>query len=133
MHKSPFLLTASAAASLALLGCGQKQPEVVQTSVDPQAEALKNAPPVELPPAIKAAKTYRCKDNSLVYVSFLTDDVTAMVRDKQEEPPVATLKAPAAGQAFVAQDEAGKGFSLSGSGDTVTYTSPDSGTQSCKA
>jgi hypothetical protein len=133
MHKTPFLLTASAAAALALLGCGQKQPEVVQTNVDPQAEALKTAPPVELPPAIKVAKTYRCKDNSLVYVSFLTDDVTALVRDKQEEPPVATLKAPAAGQAFVGEGETGKGFSLSGSGDTVSYTSPDSGTLSCKA
>ncbi|HEX8444549.1 MAG TPA: hypothetical protein VF631_12975 [Allosphingosinicella sp.] len=133
MQKTPFILAASAAATFALLGCQQKQPEVVQTNVDPQAEALKTAPPVELPPAIKAAKTYRCKDNSLVYVSFLTDDVTALARDKQEEPPVATLKAPAAGQAFVGQGETGKGFALSGSGDTVTYTSPDSGTQTCKA
>jgi hypothetical protein len=99
---------------------------------DPQAEALKNAPPVELPPAIKAAKTYRCKDNSLVYISFLTDDVSAMVRDKQEEPPVATLKAPAPGKPFVGVGDTGKGFSLSGSGDTVSYTSPDGGTQSCK-
>jgi hypothetical protein len=84
--------------------------------------------PVTLPPAIKATKTYRCKDNSLLYVTFLADDMTAMVRDKQEEPPVATLKAPQAGQAFVAE-----GFSLSGSGDTVTYDSPDAGSQSCKA
>jgi hypothetical protein len=126
------LLLAACAASLALSAC-QPEPEVVPSNVDTQAEALKTAPPVELPPAIKVAKTYRCKDNSLVYVSFMTDDVTAAVRDKQEEPPVATLKAPAPGQAFVGQGETGKGFSLSGSGDTVSYTSPDSGTQSCKA
>jgi hypothetical protein len=131
MHK-PFPFLAASAAALALLGCQKPEPEVVQTNVDPQAEALKTAPPVELPPAIKAAKTYRCKDNSLVYVSFMTDDVTATVRDKQEEPPVATLKAPAAGQAFVGQGETGKGYALSGSGDSVSYTSPDSGTQSCK-
>ncbi len=132
MHKSPLLITACAA-SLALIGCQKPEPEVVQSNVDQQAEALKSAPPVELPPAIKAAKTYRCKDNSLVYVSFMTDDVTVAVRDKQEEPPVATLKAPAPGQAFVGQGDSGKGFSLSGSGDNVTYTSPDSGTQTCKA
>ena len=129
MHK---LLFAASAASLALTAC-KPEPEVVPSNVDTQAEALKTAPPVELPPAIKVAKTYRCKDNSLVYISFMTDDVTAAVRDKQEEPPVATLKAPAPGQAFVGQGETGKGFSLSGSGDTVSYTSPDSGTQSCKA
>jgi hypothetical protein len=131
MQKTP-LIIAACAASLALAAC-KPEPEVVPSSVDPQAEALKAAPPVELPPAIKVAKTYRCKDNSLVYISFMTDDVTAAVRDKQEEPPVATLKAPAPGQAFVGQGESGKGFSLSGSGDTVSYTSPDSGTQSCKA
>lgn len=131
--QKPHLLLAACAAALALSACQQKEPEVVQSNVDAQAEALKTAPPVELPPAIKIAKTYRCKDNSLVYVSFMTDDVTAAVRDKQEEPPVATLKAPAAGQAFVGQGESGKGFSLSGSGDTVSYTSPDSGTQSCSA
>ncbi len=81
MHKSPLLL--ACAVSLALAACQQQEPEVVQTNVDPQAEALKTAPPVELPPAIKVAKTYRCKDNTLVYVSFMTDDVTAAVRDKQ--------------------------------------------------
>jgi hypothetical protein len=80
-----------------------------------------------LPPAIRESKTYRCKDNSLVYVSFLDDDLTAMVRDKQEEPPIATLKAPEPGRPFVAE-----GFSLSGSGASVTYTSPDSGTLTCK-
>ena len=126
------LAAASTAALLLLAGC-QAEPVKVGEATDPQAEALKNAPPVTLPPAIKEAKSYRCKDNSLVYISFMTDDVTAAVRDKQEEPPVATLKAPAPGQAFVGQGETGKGFSLSGSGDTVSYTSPDSGTQSCKA
>ncbi|HEX8402527.1 MAG TPA: hypothetical protein VF628_12580 [Allosphingosinicella sp.] len=132
MQKTSFLLAACAATTLSLAAC-KPEPEVVDTTVDPQAEALKNAPPVELPPAIKVAKTYRCKDNSLVYVSFLTDEVTANVRDKQEEPPVATLKAEKAGGPFVGQGDAGKGFSLSGTGDTVSYTSPDSGTQSCKA
>ncbi len=122
------LAAASVAALLSLAAC-QKQPEVVEaTGPDPQAKELAKAAPVELPPAIKASKTYRCKDNSLVYITFLTDNVTALVRDKQEEPPVATLKAPAPGQAYVFE-----GYSLSGEGDQVTYKSPDSGSQSCKA
>ncbi len=118
---------AAAFAALFLLSACNSEPTVVGPT-DPQAEALKNAPKVTLPPAIRVAKTYRCKDNSVVYVSFLADNVTAAVRDKEESPPRVTLKAPGADQPFVAE-----GFSLSGSGDTVTYTSPDSGTQSCRA
>ncbi len=131
MIQHHLLAAASTAALMLLAGCNS-EPVKVGEAADPQAEALKNAPKVALPPAMKD-KTYRCKDNSVVYVSFSSDNVTALVRDKQEEPPVATLKAPAPGQAFVGQGDSGKGFSLSGSGDNVTYTSPDSGTQTCKA
>ena len=127
MHSKPFFAAASLAAFLSLAACGNESETVSSRAPDPLANELAKAPPVQLPPAIKATKTYRCKDNSLVYVSFMADDVTAMVRDKQEEPPVATLKAPAAGQPFTSE-----GYSLSGSGDTVTYNSPDKGSQSCK-
>ncbi len=126
MYKIVFA-AASVAASLSLAACSN-EPEVVDANPDPQAAELAKAPPVTLPPAIKESKTYRCKDNSLVYVTYLADNVTAMVRDKQEEPPVATLKAPAAGEPFVSE-----GFSLSVNGNSITYNSPDKGTQSCKA
>ncbi len=126
MYKIVFA-AASVAASLFLAACSN-EPEVVDTNPDPQAAELAKAPPVTLPPAIKESKTYRCKDNSLVYVTYMADNVTAMVRDKQEEPPVATLKAPAAGEPFVSE-----GFSLSVNGNSITYNSPDKGTQSCKA
>ncbi len=126
MYKIVFA-AAFVAASLSLAACSN-EPEVVDANPDPQAAELAKAPPVTLPPAIKESKTYRCKDNSLVYVTYLADNVTAMVRDKQEEPPVATLKAPAAGEPFVSE-----GFSLSVNGSSITYNSPDKGTQSCKA
>jgi hypothetical protein len=126
MQKTLFI-AASIAASLSLAAC-KNEPEVIDSNPDPQAEELAKAPPVTLPPAIKSSKTYRCKDNSLVYVTLLADDMTAMVRDKEEEPPVATLKAPAPGQPFVSE-----GFSLTVSGNNITYNSPDKGTQSCKA
>jgi len=132
MKNSQILIAASAAALLSLAACSQ-EPEVVDANPDPQAEELAKAAPVTLPPAIKASKTYRCKDNSIVYVNFLTDDISANVRDKEEEPPAVNLKAPAPGEPFVGDGPAGDGFKLVGSGDTVTYTSPDSGTQSCKA
>jgi hypothetical protein len=131
MTNTPLLATAATAALILLAGC-QSEPIKVGEGADPQAEALKNAPKVALPPTMKD-KTYRCKDNSVVYVSFSSDNLTAMVRDKEEEPPRTTLKAPAPGQPFEGQGPEAKGFKLSGSGDTVTYTSPDSGTQTCRA
>ncbi len=131
MTQIRMLAAASTAALILLAGC-QSEPIKVGEGSDPQAEALKNAPKVALPPSIKAAKTYRCKDNSIVYVNFMSDNVTANVRDKEEEPPRTTLKASAPGQPFEGQGPEAQGFKLSGSGDTVTYTSPDSGTQTCR-
>ena len=37
-----------------------------------------------LPPSIAASKTYRCKDNSLVYVDWLSDG-SARVKKTREE------------------------------------------------
>jgi hypothetical protein len=126
MTKTNLLAAASTAALLFLVGC-QAEPVKVGEAVDPQAEALKNAPPVKLPPAIKEAKTYRCKDNSLVYITFMNDNVTAEVRDKQEAPPRATLKAAAPGEAYE-----GSGYSISGSGGSVTYKTPTDAAQTCR-
>jgi hypothetical protein len=127
-NKHPLLAAASLAAFLALAAC-DNQPETVSANDnDPQKEELAKAPPVTLPPPIRESKIYRCKDNSLVYVTYMADDVTAMVRDKQEEPPIATLKAPAKGEPYVAE-----GFSLKVDGKNITYNSPDKGTQTCKS
>ncbi len=117
-----------------LAGCGQKAPEVVGGPQDDAVTiAARNAAPVSLPPAIASSKTYRCKDNSVFYVNFLTDGVSANVRDKQEDPPRVKLVAPAAGEPFVGVETVGEGFKLVGNGNQVTYTSPKSGTQVCKA
>ncbi len=127
MTQTRFLAAASTAALFLLAGC-QAEPVKVGEAVDPQAEALKNAPPVQLPPAIKHARSYRCKDNSVVHITFMNDDTTATVRDKEGQPPLATVKAPAAGQAY-----AGEGYSISGDGENITYKSPKTGSQSCRA
>ncbi len=124
----------AAATFLSLAGCGQKEPEVVGGPQDDAVTiAARNAAPVSLPPAIASSKTYRCKDNSLFYANFLTDGVSANVRDKEEDPPSVNLVAPTAGEPFVGVAPAGTGFKLVGNGAQVTYTSPKSGTQVCKA
>ncbi len=123
------------AALLSTTACGDNPAGNVagETSTNATVNTAAAQPKVELPPAIKSSKTYRCKDNSIVYANFLADDVSANVRDKEEDPPSVMLKAAAPGQPFEGEGEAGKGFRLVGSGDTVTYTSPESGTQSCRS
>ena len=68
--------------SSALAACNNEPETVPASGADPQAEALKTAPKVELPPAIAASRTYRCKDNSLVYIDFYTNN-TAMYRTEK--------------------------------------------------
>lgn len=130
---TPAALALAAALSTAACGDNGAVNATNEASANASANTAAAKAEIVLPPAIKASKTYRCKDNSLVYINFLDDDVSANVRDKEEEPPAVQLKAAAAGEPFEGQGETGKGFRLVGSGDTITYTSPDSGTQSCRS
>lgn len=125
--KNTLFTTAAIAAFLALPACNN-EPETVSTSgVDPQAEQLKTAPKVELPPAIQASRTYRCKDNSLVYIDFYTNN-TAMYRTERGGPAT-TLNAGEGGQPpFTAE-----GYSVSANAANITLTAPGKGTLSCKA
>jgi hypothetical protein len=117
------------AVALGLAGC-KKEPESMNIGTgDPMATELANAAPVELPPALKASKTFRCKDNSLVYVDFMSDDLTAHFKT-DKAGAITNLKAPEKGQAFVSEDGATK---VEGSGDPVTVTLPGKGAQSCKS
>jgi hypothetical protein len=62
------------AAAVALAACNKTNHTIVDNGPpDPMANELKGAPPVELPPAITASKAYRCKDNSLVYIDWLSN------------------------------------------------------------
>lgn len=119
---------AAASALLALAACNTEPETIVAGGPrDDMADELANAAPVELPPSVKDTKTYRCKDNTLVYIDFLSDDMTANLKLEKNAAPT-QLKAPEAGQPMVAE-----GYSLSGSGDTVTIELPGKGSQSCKA
>ena len=123
MHKTHALAAAAIAALAGLAACNT-EPEVVQKE-DPMAEALKNAAPVAPPPMIQVTRTYRCRDNSLLYVDFYTND-TAAVRTREGEAPVAMLTAEGGNPPYT-----GSGYSVSGSGTQVSITAPGHGTQSC--
>ena len=121
-----FPAAAALAASLLLAACGK--PETVTASDnDPTAKEIAAAPPVELPPAIEASRTYRCKDNSLVYVDFFAGGLGANFRTEKTGTPT-KLTAPEAGKPLVAD-----GYSVGGNAATTQIASPGKPAQSCKA
>ena len=129
MTRTPLLITLLAAAALA--GCDSGGQTIVANGPpDPMANELAAAPPVELPKAIVASHSYRCADNSLVYVDWLADNSGANVRT---EPTSAStpLKPGADGQPpFTAAG----GYSVSGAADdsSVTIALPGKPSQSCR-
>jgi hypothetical protein len=125
MQNNRFLAAGAIAAALLLAACNNSEPEVINTNIDPMAEQLKKAPPVkELPPAIASSKAYRCSDNSLFFVEFLTNN-TARLRTVRGGEFVA-LTAEGGNPPFTAE-----GHSVSGTGDTVRITAPGKNNLSC--
>ena len=112
MSKTPLLAAAASAALFALSACHQSQPEMVNT-YDPQAQALQNAAPVELPPAITDNRTFRCADNSLFYVEFYNNN-TAMIHRGSRDATPTQLTGTSANGPFTAA-----GQSVSGTGNNV--------------
>lgn len=123
------LLPAAAVALLALAACNQ-EPEVVSDKApDPLAEQLKNAPKVELPPAIKASVSMRCQPgNALVFAEFFEGDKLVKIRTEQNGPAT-DLKAPEAGQPFTAEG----GYTVTGDSKSATVELPGKGKLTCKS
>lgn len=121
----PKPLSVAALAAVLALGACQSEPETIDTNPDPMANALANATPVELPPSVKESVSYRCKDNSVVYVDFLSDDKSANIRTDKAALPTRVIAANA-GEAMTAE-----GYSLSGMGETVQIAVPGKDAQSC--
>ena len=115
-------------AAMLLAARNQGGPEVIDANPDPMATELANRAPVELPPSIKAERTLRCKDNSLVYVTFFQGDKQARVK-LEKTGPGTMLKAPAAGEPMVADG----GWSLTGDTETISLTQPGKSAVSCHA
>jgi len=114
-----------AAASAALMACEKET--IVQGGKDREVAAA-NAAKVVLPPSITATKTYRCKDNSVVHIDWLSDNKSANFRAEETAAPV-QLKAAVAGEPMIAE-----GYSLTGDAKsaTITVTRPGVAAESCK-
>ena len=133
-------LTLVVMGAAALAACNPNPETIVANGApDPMAEELANAAPVELPPAIAASKTYRCKDNGLVRIDWLAGGKGANLRvgeaatviPLRTAAPVATdgnEVAPADG-ALIAEG----GYSLKGeaTASKVDLTVPGKGSQTC--
>ena len=143
MKKSFFLL--APVAMLALAACNKTE---TPTEAEAAATAAKEAAaPIELPPAITASATYRCADNTILYVDFLGANIAADIRVGEKTADAlrvsaAAPAAPAAGAAPVdaaAAAPAGPLKSadgqalLSGSGSNINVKLPGKGAQSCKS
>ena len=107
---------------------------------DPMAGELANAAPVELPPAIAASKTYRCKDNSLVTIDWLQGGKGANLRIGDASAPTQLRSTPPvegdganATTATNAELVAEGGYALTGeaTANSVALTLPGKGKLTC--
>lgn len=112
------LLALLASTTLALTGCGQ------DSGTDSAENNATENVQVTLPPSIKASHPYRCEDNSVVTIDFLSDDVTINLRS---EGTLSQLKAPAPGEAFTDGNH-----TVDGDGATIELTRPGKAPQTCK-
>jgi hypothetical protein len=122
--------------ALGLLAVAACKPETITggEQPDPMKDELANAAPVELPPSIVASKTYRCKDNSLVQIDWLSENKGAYVHgDNQTQTHVKPAEA-VDGKPASTDLTAEGGYVLKGNAaaSTVNLAMPGKGAQACK-
>lgn len=78
MTRTALVLMLAAAAALA--GCNKENHTIVAGPPDSGESNSAAKAKVELPPSIVATKLYRCADNSVVTVDYLSDNKSANVR-----------------------------------------------------
>ncbi len=130
MTRTPLLLMLAAAAALA--GCN-KESHTIVAGPDADEANQSNAAgkaPVALPPSIAASKIYRCADNKIVYVDWMSDNKSANIRTDKSGAPTQVV-APEAGKPMTGPG----GYSLEGtaSAKTVKLAVPGHPSQSCNA
>lgn len=127
MTRTPLTIMLAAAAALA--SCNSEDHNIVAGGMPDDTNTPSNAG-VQLPPSIVASKIYRCADNKIVYVDWLSDDKSAHIRtDKAGPPTMVTAMQPGQPMAGPA------GFSLEGNATSgaVKIAIPGHPAQSCKA
>jgi hypothetical protein len=128
MTRIPLIITLAAAAALA--GCYKESHTIVAgpDTGDNDVNVVKT--PVQLPPSIVATKIYRCADNAIVTVDYLSDNKSANVH-VDKGGATTQVVAPEAGKPMTAAG----GYSVEGSptGSSATIAVPGHSSQSCKA
>ncbi len=136
------LLILAPLSMLALAACNKSETPV---EGEAGADTAATAAPIEMPPAITASGTYRCADNTILYVDFLGKNEAADIRvgDKAatavrvtapvaEEPAAGTAPAAEAAPAGPLKSADGES-SLSGSGAQINVKLAGKGAQTCKS
>ena len=129
MTRTPMLIMLAAAAALA--GCNKENHTIVAgpDTGENETNAAAKAP-VALPPSVMSSKIYRCADNKIVYVDWLSDNKSANIRtDKGGVPTQVT--APEAGKPMTGA----AGYSIEGaaSAKSVKIAVPGHPAQNCNS
>ena len=90
MTRTPLLIVLAAAAALA--GCNKQDHTIVE---GPPSDNLAANAQVVLPPTIAQSKIYRCADNKVVYIDWLSDNKSANIRTDKEGAPTQVTAAEA--------------------------------------
>ena len=126
MTRTPLTLTLVAAAALA--GCNSSSHTIVSQDPADDTNVTANTN-VQLPPSVTASKIYRCDDNKVVYVDWMSDNKSANIRtDKTGTPTQVTATEP--GKPMTGPD----GYSAEGSATSASAKIgvPGHPAQSCK-
>jgi hypothetical protein len=127
MTRTSLLITLAAAAALA--GCNKESHTIVSGPPGDDTNVAANGP-VALPPSIVATKLYRCADNSVVTIDYLSDNKSANVRVGKDSAST-QVTAAEAGQPMTAPG----GYSVEGSptGSSAKIAVPGHSAQTCNA
>jgi hypothetical protein len=128
MTRTPLMLLLGAAAALA--GCNSENHTIVAGGPDNGDNSAEANTPVALPPSVTASKIYRCADNKVVYVDWLSDNKSANVRTEQGGTPT-QVTAAEPGKPMTAAG----GYEVSGTSgaSSAKIAVPGHASQSCKA
>lgn len=139
------LLILAPLSMLALAACNKTEtPAEGEAGTD---TASAPAAPIAMPPAITATGTYRCADNTILYVDFLGKNEAADIRVGDKAATAVRVaasapEAPVAGAAPTPEAEAAPAgplmsadgeSSLSGSGAQINVKLAGKGAQTCKS
>ena len=128
-------------------GC-EPEPEVVGELADPDRGAIEELDPAALPPMEERSAIYRCADNSVVYVTYFTNDTQVAVSSESNGAQTYLPNADAdAGVADTATGNetggepaasgpvtfSGEGYTLVGTGESIEFGTPGGSPQTCRS